>query len=228
MDTQPLRFVRVAMESSRRLEAMVHSMREWRSWPLGAIVLAGLAGASLAHASSDPLDATVPNQAIEARFNAAAQQTLVTGKAAPDLCFSLSLPEEWQQTEEGLKAVRSDASLTVGLRSAEELSSLPQPDLASRDAAALQQDYEGLLGRPAQSVSLSTDAGTTRWSATWVDANLPMASHAMTIETLIVPLSNAWVLELSLSGIETREVYDALSERMLARLKVQGRAACHG
>jgi len=206
----------------------VHSMTGWRAWPRGAIVLAGLAGASLAHASSDPLDATVPDQAIEARFNAAAQQTLVTGRAAPDLCFSLSLPEEWRRTEEGLKAVRSDASLALGLRSAEELSALPQPDLAGRDAAALQQDYEGLLGRPAQSISLSTDAGATRWSATWVDANLPMASHAMTVETLIVPLSNAWVLELSLSGVETREAYDALAARLLARLRVQGRASCQG
>ena len=206
----------------------MHSMTGWRAWPRGAIVLAGLAGASLAHASSDPLDASVPNQAIEARFNAAAQQTLVTGKAAPDLCFSLSLPEEWRRTEEGLKAVRSDASLALGLRSAEELSALPQPDLAGRDAAALQQDYEGLLGRPAQSISLSTDAGATRWSATWVDANLPMASHAMTVETLIVPLSNAWVLELSLSGVETREAYDALAARVLARLRVQGRASCQG
>jgi len=206
----------------------VHSMTGWRAWPRGAIVLAGLAGASLAHASSDPLDATVPDQAIEARFNAAAQQTLVTGRAAPDLCFSLSLPEEWRRTEEGLKAVRSDASLALGLRSAEELSALPQPDLAGRDAAALQQDYEDLLGRPAQSISLSTDAGATRWSATWVDANLPMASHAMTVETLIVPLSNAWVLELSLSGVETREAYDALAARLLARLRVQGRASCQG
>jgi len=206
----------------------VHSMTGWRAWPRGAIVLAGLAGASLAHASSDPLDATVPDQVIEARFNAAAQQTLVTGRAAPDLCFSLSLPEEWRRTEEGLKAVRSDASLALGLRSAEELSALPQPDLAGRDAAALQQDYEGLLGRPAQSISLSTDAGATRWSATWVDANLPMASHAMTVETLIVPLSNAWVLELSLSGVETREAYDALAARLLARLRVQGRASCQG
>lgn len=206
----------------------MHSMTGWRAWPRGAIVLAGLAGASLAHASSDPLDASVPNQAIEARFNAAAQQTLVTGRAAPDLCFSLSLPEEWRRTEEGLKAVRSDASLALGLRSAEELSALPQPDLASRDAAALQQDYEDLLGRPAQSVSQSTDAGATRWSATWVDANLPMTSHAMTVETLIVPLSNAWVLELSLSGVETREAYDALAARVLARLRVQGRASCQG
>ena len=206
----------------------MHSMTGWRAWPRGAIVLAGLAGASLANASSDPLDATVPDQAIEARFNAAAQQTLVTGRAAPDLCFSLSLPEEWRRTEEGLKAVRSDASLALGLRSAEELSALPQPDLASRDAAALQQDYEDLLGRPAQSVSQSTDAGATRWSATWVDANLPMTSHAMTVETLIVPLANAWVLELSLSGVEPREAYDALAARVLARLRVQGRASCQG
>jgi hypothetical protein len=103
---------------------------------------------------------------------------------------------------------------------------MPQPDLASRDAAFLQRDYEELLGRPAQSVSLSSDAGATRWSATWIDANLPTASHAMTIEALIVPLSNEWVLELSLSGAETQGAYNAIAQRLLANLKVQGRSTC--
>ncbi|MPR07156.1 hypothetical protein [Microvirga tunisiensis] len=103
---------------------------------------------------------------------------------------------------------------------------MPQSDLATRDAAVLQQDYEQLLGRPAQSVSLSSDAGATRWSATWIDASLPSASHAMTVETLIVPLSSEWVLELSLSGVDTQEAYNGLAGHLLARLKVQGRPAC--
>jgi hypothetical protein len=148
------------------------------------------------------------------------------GRVAPDLCFSLSLPDEWRQTEGGVRAALSDRELSVNLRSSQELRDLPQPDLVSRDAAALQQDYEELLGRPAQSVSLSSSAGATRWSATWIDANLPTASHDMTVETLIVPLSSEWVLELSLSGAETREAYNALAQHLLARLKVQGRAAC--
>ena len=105
---------------------------------------------------------------------------------------------------------------------------MPQPDLASRDAAFLQKDYEELLGRPAQSVSLSSTGRRARWSATWIDANLPSASQSMTVETLIVPLSGEWVLELSLTGIEFREASDALAEQLLARLKLHGGALCQG
>jgi hypothetical protein len=166
------------------------------------------------------------SETIQAQFDPVTRQTRVAGRIAPDLCFSLLLPDEWRQAEAGLKAVVSQVELGVGLRSARELRDMPQPDLASRDAAFLQRDYEELLGRPAQSVSLSSDAGATRWSATWVDANLPTASNAMTIETLIVPLSNEWVLELSLSGAETQGAYNALAQRLLTTLKVQGRGSC--
>jgi hypothetical protein len=168
------------------------------------------------------------NGPVQAWFDPSTRQTWVTGRAGADLCFSLALPDEWRLSAQGLEAVLSDVELALSLRSAQELRDMPQPDLASRDAAVLQRDYEELLGRPAQSVSLSSNAGATRWSATWVDANLPTASHAMTVETLIMPLSAEWVLELSLSGVETQEAYDALTQRLLSRLKVQGRAACQG
>ena len=182
----------------------------------------------MAYAVNDPLDRIDGTEAIQARFDAASHQTQVSGKVAPDLCFSFVLPEEWHLTEVGLKAVVSNADLSIGFRSAEELRDMPQSDLAIRDAAALQRDFEEMLGRPAQSVSLTSEAGATRWSATWIDASLPTASHAMTVETLIMPLSSDWVLELSLSGVESREAYDALAGRLLTRLKVQGRAACQG
>ena len=165
---------------------------------------------------------------VQARFDPATRQTWVTGRADSDLCFSLALPDEWRLSAQGLQAIRSDVELAVSLRSAQELRDMPQPDLASRDAAVLQRDYEALLGRPAQSVSLTSNAGATRWSATWIDAKLPTASHAMTVETLIVPLSSEWVLELSLSGVDTQEDYNALTQRLLSRLKVQGRASCQG
>ena len=168
------------------------------------------------------------NGPVQARFDPSTRQTWLTGRAGADLCFSLALPDEWRLTAQGVEAVRSEVELAVSLRSAQELRDLPQPDLASRDAAVLQRDYEELLGRPAQSVSLTSNAGATRWSATWVDANLSTASHAMTVETLIVPLSAEWVLELSLSGVDTNEDYNALTQRMLSRLKVQGRGACQG
>ncbi|MGO4526552.1 hypothetical protein AB4097_17015 [Microvirga sp. 2MCAF35] len=189
-------------------------------------LVAGLAVAPLAQAANDPLDGIGGTEALQAHFDAATHQTQVSGKVASDLCFSFALPEEWRLTEIGLKATVSNADLSIGLRSADELRDLPQFDLAIRDAKALQREYEQMLGRPAQSVSLSSEAGATRWSATWIDASLPTASHAMTVETLIVPLSSEWVLELSLSGVESREAYDALAWHLLTRLKVQDRAAC--
>ncbi len=197
-----------------------------RAWSGAAALLALLSVASVAQAANVPPGSDLVSEAVQARFDPVMRQTRVAGRIAPDLCFSLLLPDEWRQTEAGLKAVSSQVELGVGLRSARELRDMPQPDLASRDAAFLQRDYEELLGRPAQSVSLSSDAGATRWSATWIDANLPTASHAMTIETLIVPLSGEWVLELSLSGAETQDAYDTLSRRLLTNLKVQGRGTC--
>jgi len=206
----------------------VHCVDDWGAWARRAVVLAGLAVAPAVQAANAPLATAPVNGSVRTRFDPATGQTWVTGRAAPELCFSLSLPDEWRSTGSGIEAASSDEELAVGLRSAQDLRGMPQPDLASRDAAALQQDYEALLGRPAQSVSLSSDAGATRWSATWVDANLPTAPHGMTVETLIVPLSDEWVLELSLSGVETRGAHDALSQRLLSRLKVQSRAACQG
>lgn len=199
----------------------------WReAWSGRLALVVGLAVAPMAQAANDPLDRIGGTEAIQVRFDAATHQTQVSGKVASDLCFSFALPEEWRLTEGGLKAAVSHADLSIGYRSAEELRDMPQSDLAIRDAAVLQRDYEEMLGRPAQSVSLSSKAGATQWSATWIDASLPAASHAMTVETLIVPLSSEWVLELSLSGVESREAYDTLAWSLLARLKVQGRAAC--
>jgi len=207
---------------------MVRSVTFWGIWSRKAVVLAGLAIAPAAHSANGPLGQTGIGEPVQARFDTATRQTWVTGRVATDLCFSLTLPDEWRRSTQGLKAASSDVELAVSLRSAQELRDLPQPDLASRDAAVLQRDYEELLGRPAQSVSLTSNAGATRWSATWIDASLPMSSHAMTVETLIIPLSSDWVLELSLSGVEAQEDYHALTQRLLARLKVQGRASCQG
>jgi hypothetical protein len=204
----------------------VRNVGYWRTWSGRAAVLLLLSGASFAQAATVLTGSDLVGETIQAQFDPVTRQTRVAGRIAPDLCFSLTLPDEWRQAEAGLKAVVSQVELGVGLRSARELRDMPQPDLASRDAAFLQRDYEELLGRPAQSVSLSSDAGATRWSATWVDANLPTASNAMTIETLIVPLSNEWVLELSLSGAETQGAYNALAQRLLTTLKVQGRGSC--
>ncbi len=206
----------------------MHSVRSWGVWAGKAAVLGLLTAAPQAQAANDPLSASQLNEPVQARFDPVIRQTIVTGAIPSDGCFSFSLPDEWHMSAEGLTSALSDMQVVVGLRSAQELRGMPQPDLVSRDAAFLQRDYEEMLGRPAQSVSLTSSAGAARWSATWIDANLPTASKAMTVETLIVPLSSQWVLELSLTGIESREAYDALAQQLLARLKLRSGASCQG
>jgi hypothetical protein len=191
-----------------------------------AAILAPLVDPFPAQAASMPPSQETTREALHVRFQPLTRETQIVGRITPNLCFTFSLPEEWRLHASGLKAVSSDAELEVSLRSSHELRDLPQSDLASRDAAVLQRDYEELLGRPAQSISLSSKAGASLWSATWVDANLPTASHAMTVETMILPLSSNDVLELSLSGIEAQDDHDMLVQRMLAGLRVQGRASC--
>jgi hypothetical protein len=208
---------------------MIHALT-MRSYPVALAAMLCLS--SMTQAANAPFKSSGPWQgSVQVRFDARTGQTRVLGPVAPEACFALSLPQEWRSQTGGLdthlKAASSNAELEVSLRSAYELRGLPQPDLASRDAALLQQDYENLLGRPAQSISLaSLAAGASRWSATWVDAHLPSGAHGMTVETLIVPLSSDWVLELSLTNVEERAHYEALMKAMLTSLKVQRGPAC--
>lgn len=204
----------------------MHSVKPWRAWGYKAVALILLSAATSAQAANGPIDRTMMREPVQVRFDPVTRQTSVSGAVPAGLCFSFSLPDEWRMSAQGLKAVLSTVEVGIGLRAARELRDMPQPDLAGRDAAFLQRDYEALLGRPAQSVSLSSHGDATRWSATWVDANLPSASHAITVETLIIPLSSEWVLELSLSGIDTQEAHDVLAQRLLTRLQVQGRGSC--
>jgi len=176
-------------------------------------------------------------EAVSTRFDPTTRETHVASRVAPNLCYSLSLPQEWQvnaapvqgadQRTMNLKAASGEAELGLAVRSARELQEMPQTDLPGRDAAYLQRDYEDALGQPAQAVSLSTTpSGATRWTATWIDANLPSASHALTVETFILPLSDDWLLELSLDKMEARDAYVALMHQVLASVKVKARAAC--
>jgi hypothetical protein len=194
------------------------------------VVLTALVAALPVEAANGSLAATGD---MQAQYDPAARETRVSGHAARGLCFSFRLPQKWHLNtdgpETGLESVSSEAQLGMSLRSAEALRHLPQRDLASRDAAFLQKDYEEVLGRPAQSASLSSPvAGTVRWSATWIDANLPMPSRAITVETFIVPLSAEWVLELTPARVETPAAYEAIVQPLLAGLTVQSGAACQG
>lgn len=207
-------------------------MRHVMTGLAGAAMMAAiLLGAPQIHAAPSSLqDSSSLGGTIQVRFDGSTRQTRIQGNVASDLCFSLSLPQEWRVSASGLETrLMSETSgweLTISLRSSHELRALPQPDLTSRDAALLQQDYESLLGRPAQSVSLASLAkGAAHWSATWVDAHLP--SGPMTVETVIVPLSQDWVLELSPSNVATKQEHDHLMHRLLVDLNVQRRSDCH-
>jgi hypothetical protein len=211
--------------------SVVQIAKRLRALPGNLIAVAALLMFSSAQAASVPPGSDTWSEMLQARFDPGIRQTRVAGHVKSGLCFSFGLSQEWRlETDDAqarLIAAHSNAELEVSLRSAHELREMPQPDLASRDAALLQRDYEGLLGRPAQSVSLASSiSGATRWSATWVDANLPAASHAMTVETFILPISREWVLELSLTNIETEETYNALVQELLAGFKIQNEAAC--
>jgi hypothetical protein len=195
------------------------------------LVLAALLAAPAVQANTLPSDDASPDGPVRVRFDPAMRETVVASRVTPRLCFAFSLPEEWRQNtgsgETSVTAVSSSAEIDINLRSARELQDQPQSDLAQRDAVFLQQDYETLLGRPAQSVSITSPApGATRWSATWIDQNLPAGSHAITIEALIVPLSDEWVLELSLAGNDAPQSHEALVRTVLSGLKVRVGAAC--
>ncbi|HZW48065.1 MAG TPA: hypothetical protein VFF61_11100 [Microvirga sp.] len=200
--------------------------------PCVVALAAALCGVPKAQAAKVPLPASFSlAEHVQVRFDPQWHRTRVAGHVGSSQCFSFTLPQEWRSTTGGmetrLRAVSSDAELVVSLRSAHELRGLPQPDLASRDAALLQKDYENRLGRPAQSVSLASLApGATRWSATWIDAHLP--GGPMTVEAFIVPLSEDWVLELSLSNMDVKEEYDALVRSLLADLRVRQGSGCAG
>lgn len=193
------------------------------------LVAAILCGIPEARAKTSLQDAKGFNDIVQIRFDDQSRQTQVSSHIASKACFSFSLRQKWRSTTGGLethlKSELSDAELEVSLRPTHELRGLPQADWASRDAALLQQDYENLLGRPAQSVSLvSLSPQTTRWSATWADAHLP--SDPLTVEAFIVSLSEDWVLELSFSNIAVKEEYDTLVRNLLADLMLNQGPGC--
>lgn len=187
---------------------------------LGAPATSGLASLGSHEKTSGPTDI---------RFDPATSQTRFAGRVTPNLCFTLVLPQEWRLAAgEDLRTVLSGsdgAELEVILRSARDIEDRPEPDLAKRDAALLQRDHESLLGRPAQSVSLtSLSSGATRWTAIWVDASLP--SNSYTAETFIVPLSSGWLMELSLANLGTQSAYEALAGSVLSSLELRQGADC--
>jgi hypothetical protein len=184
----------------------------------GAALLAALA-LSASPASGDPV-------AVEARFEPSTGQTRVTGGMAPEACVTFALRGEWRlrraDASAVLQATASEAELDIRLRPGTELRDYPQPDLAGREAAALQRIHEEVVGKPAQAVvhEPTAVASVSRWSATWIDANSPGPGHALTVETFIVDLTGRSALELTLTNAHDREAYRAEIGRLLSSLRV--------
>jgi hypothetical protein len=183
-------------------------------------------------ALASPGPAAAPE--IAARFDHALRATRVTARA-PGACAALDLPLAWTLDETAaparLEAAQGGPTIDMNLRAARALP--PVPSLASRDgalpadtdlprraAAALQREHEEALGRPAQSVALTAlDAGAWRFTATWLDPNLPAP---VTHDTVLLPLSPDWVLELTLDGASSRDMHEMLLGEVMERTRVGG------
>ncbi len=169
---------------------------------------------------------------LTASFDPGARETHVQGAMAADLCIALRLPENWTLSGDGptarLRDVTSGAEFEIHARSASELRGSPHLDVVSREAAALQQQYEEILGKPAQAIvhQPTNVSGVSRWSATWIDSNFDAAGHARTVETFIVANGSTSVLEVSLTNVGSREVYDVHVSRMLSSLRTRAGGDC--
>lgn len=201
-------------------------------WPLSAACAAAVllaASAPGAHATLRMSDE--PHQAPSVRFEPEADRTHISSRVDGNLCLMLTLPQKWRLasgSDAGIILAAADgAELEAILRPARDVREMPQPDLASRDAALLQRDNEDMFGRPAQAATLSAlSSGAKRWTATWIDASFPAASREVTLDTVIIPLSEDWLLELSLSQVDTPAAYEALVGKILAGLKLGAARTC--
>jgi hypothetical protein len=202
-------------------------------------VLAAAPGSAAAGVSSSGAVKERPGPRVAALFDPASRETRVTARVE-GLCVALDLPLAWTLDPD---AAAPEAALSAHLQDADGLAldlvlrpvrtlppgpgvasrngALPAGDaLARRAAGAIQSDYEGFLGRPAQSVTFKPlGSGSLRWTATWLDSQLPSGSGALTVDAAILPLSSDWVLELSLSGTENPPLHEAVLGAVVGRVR---------
>jgi hypothetical protein len=193
-----------------------------RSAWLACIVLPTLSAGALAVTSQSP----VFLGQVAATFDPVRHETVIKSEVATDSCVMFRLPDEWRlsQGEQGAFSLTapSGAEISLRLRSAAELKGLPHPDQTGRNAAALQQEYEEVIGKPVQAVSHEETGhpGVTRWSATWIDANLAQPSHSYTIETLIVATGDDSTLEMTFVGNWGPDLVRFEVSRLLPSLRI--------
>ncbi|WP_046866010.1 hypothetical protein [Microvirga massiliensis] len=194
---------------------------------------------SLAFSSVGPSAKFEPDRApfpssvagLTAQSDPSAHERSVRGRLAAGLCISLRLPENWTlSTDRGrahLLDAKSGAEFEIDARSTVEPRDSQEADLSGREAAALQKQYEEIIGKPAQAVlhEPTNYVGVSHWSATWIDANFAAESHSHVIETFIV-VDHKSVVDVTLVNVGAREAYDRHVSRMLSSLRIETEEDC--
>ena len=194
-----------------------------------AALMVAFLSSSVTVSASAPAGADLVKPAIEHLTGNGDRR--INARVAPDLCVAVSLPARWTaQAGDGgtvvLSAPGEDGEISISARSYDDLHGMPQRDPIERDAAFLQRDHEELMGRPAHAINLEAVEGASRWTATWIDPNLPSPSHMLIVETYILSALPEWLLEVSVSDIPDRSAREALVDRVLSGIKATRSPHC--
>jgi hypothetical protein len=153
-------------------------------------------------------------------------QGLVPGPSpgTPDgsACVDLRLPGTWRAVPEGglVRLSADDASLELELSAA----------APGRDGGAegLRRDYEALLGRPAQALTVSpTDLpGVSRVQATWTDGAFDNPGRSFDLDAFLVETPRAGLLTLTVQDASNAPRPDPRLAGALRTLRVTPAASC--
>jgi hypothetical protein len=150
--------------------------------------------------------------------------TMIRSALGGDLCISVRLTGRWTVERDGQRlyaiAVEDQADIQIIVLSDADLAPGPET-LTQRAASSLQNDYERLLGKPAQVVTLERvpASSATRWTATWLDSNFLSEGRDLSLEAFIFePVPNR-VVEMTVSG--ARERRSTILQRALETLTIE-------
>ena len=162
----------------------------------------------------------MPTEASTIHYLPATNETHVTARLDPALCVALSLPQQWRR--EGAEELdRSVSPHPEGLeksksrwRAVRDLAELPQGNVGSKTLSCSSGTIEDFLA--ARRMPARSDARRCHPLDRDMDRyRLPAPSHSLTVETYIVPASREWLLELSISDIDDRSLYEDLVRQVL-------------
>jgi hypothetical protein len=160
----------------------------------------------------------------------AGRATRIRSAIGPDLCVSLRLPGVWKVERpqpHRIDVIDAQTGARIEITAYTDADLPPGPEtLIQRAASNLQQEYERLLGKPAQVTTLDPVPiyPAMRWTATWIDGNLAHDDRALSLEEFIMePVPNR-ILEVAVS--RAKEHGGDVIGRALETLRVQRAAAC--